>query len=89
MFNVFGPLQIGILCFLNLFCQLFSHNPCGFHKKNIHTGMYQGVGIPDIKFSSDNSMMCSMIAGTQSLSLFMQCKNSFLLLAPELLKVPV
>ena len=40
VFNVFGPLKIGILCFLNLL-PVSSHDPFGFQKKNMHTGMYQ------------------------------------------------
>ena len=36
VFNVFGPLKIEFVA-----CQLFSHDPFGFQKMNMHTGMYQ------------------------------------------------
>ena len=43
VFNVFGPLKIGInfVLFEFVACQLFSHDPFAFQKKNMHTGMYQ------------------------------------------------
>ena len=43
VFNVFGPLikNWNFVLFEFVACQLFSHDPFGFQKKNMHTGMYQ------------------------------------------------